>query len=125
MESRSGRSGTYEKEDRSNAKEARANDGHDPMHTGPRRQSEPKETDRNEKGANDCDRHTLLRFELPLVIVLGFLHVVQVGEEGRHDDQRSNENAEERQAEELLPPMVDTNEKDREGLKSDVEKGID
>ena len=77
------------------------------------------------KGANDCDGHTLLRFELPLVVVLGFLNVVQVGEEGRHDDQRSNENAEERQAEELLPPVVDTNENDREGLKSDVEKGID
>jgi hypothetical protein len=58
---------------------------------------------------------TLVRFELPLVVVLGFLHIVQVGEEGR---QRSNENAEERhwQVEELLPPMVDTNEEDQESL---------
>ena len=82
--------------------------------------SEPEETDWEENGSKYGDGHTFLRFQLALVVVLWFLYVVQVGEEGRHDGERANGNPEKRQAEDLSPPMVDTDENEWKGFEPDV-----
>ena len=87
--------------------------------------SEPEETYGDEQRADDGDGHAFLWLELTLVVILGFLYVIQVREEGGHDDERADEEAEERQAEELLAPVVDTEKDNGEGLEPDVEEGVD
>ena len=95
------------------------------MHARPRCPSKPEQTNRDEERANDCDGHTLLRSELAIGVILGLLHVIQVGEEWWHDNERANEKAEERQTNHLLPPMVDADEHNREGFEPDVQKRVD
>ena len=87
--------------------------------------SKPEQRNRGEESTNDCDGHTLLGFQLAIGVILGLLHIIQVGEERWHDEERANEKAEEGQAKELLPPTIDTDEDDWEEFKPDVEKGVD
>jgi hypothetical protein len=112
---------THEEEQRSDAEEARAHDGYDPVYALAGGPSEPEETDGDEEGPDDGDGHALLRFQLAILVVLRLLHVVQVREEGGHDEERADEEAEEGEADELLAPVVDAAKHDREGLEPHVE----
>jgi len=86
---------------------------------------EPEQTYGYEQSADDGDRHAFLWLQLSLVVILGLLNVIQVREEGRHDDERADKEAEERQANELLAPVVDTEKDDGEGFEPNVEKRVD
>jgi len=87
--------------------------------------SKPEQTYRDEQSADDGDGHAFLWLQLSLVVILGLLDVIQVREERGHDDECANEQSEERQADELLAPVVDTEKHDGEGLEPDVQERID
>lgn len=52
--------------------------------------SEPEQTYWEEQSADDGDGHAFLWLELILVVTLGLLEVIQVCEEGGHDDERAD-----------------------------------
>jgi len=59
------------------------------------------------------------------VHAIGLLYVIQVREERGHDDEWPDEESEERQAEELLATVVNTEKYDGEGLELDLQEGVD
>ena len=95
------------------------------MDAGARSPAEPKQGDRGQDGANDCDTHALLRFDLAVFVVHLLLDVVNVGEVKWEGDKDPAQDAEECETKHLLPEVVDFDEHDGERLEPEVEQCVD
>ena len=87
--------------------------------------SEPEQAYGDDQSTDNRDRHPLFWLQVTLLVILGLLNVIQVREERGHDEECADEQAKERQANELLTPVVDTDEDDGEGLEPYVEERVD
>jgi len=110
---------THEEEERGDAEQALPDDRHGPVHALARCPSEPEETYGDEQSADDGDRHAFLWLQPILVVILGLLDVIQARKEVGHGDECAD-----KQAEDLLAPVVATEKDEGKGLKPDLQEGI-
>ena len=115
----------HEEQKGAHGEEGGANNGHDPVDRGARRPPEPEEADRYQKGAEEGGREAQLRPDVAGLVELRLCVGVRVPEEGAHDDEGSDEDAEEGEALAAKIETVDAAKDDGERFEPAVHQGID
>ena len=115
----------HEEQEGAHAEECAANNRHDPVDVGAARPAEPEHTDGDEEGAEEGGLEADLGAEEALLVELWFDVLVVVKEEGDHDDEGAEEDAEEGETLGAEGEAVDVDENDGEGLKPEVEEAVD
>lgn len=115
----------HEEQERADAEEGAADDGHDLMHGRARRPPEPEQADGDAEGADESRGEAVLGFEVAGGVEEGFHVLVDVPEEGRHDGEGAEEDAEEGEAGGARGEMVDGDEDEGEGFEPEVEESLD
>ena len=89
-----------------------------------RRPAEPEQADGKEECADHSRLQTKLGSEFAILVELGLDEFVAVVEKGYHDNNGTDEDAEEGEAFEALREVVDLAKDDREGLEPKVEQTV-
>ena len=89
-----------------------------------RRPAEPEQADGKEERADHSGLQTKLGSEFAILVELGLDEFVAVVEKGYHDNNGTDEDAEEGEAFEALREVVDLAKDDREGLEPKVEQTV-
>lgn len=115
----------HEEQEGAHAEEGAADNGHNPVDRGARGPAEPEEADGDEKGANEGRLEADFGAELTALIELRFDVLVIVEKEGDHDDEGTQEDAEEGETFGSGREAVDPNEDYWEALEPEVEQSVD
>lgn len=115
----------HEEQEGAHAEEGAADDGHNPVDRGARGPAEPEEADGDEKGAHEGRLEANFGAELTAIIELRFDVLVIVDEEGDHDNEGTQEDAEEGETFGSRREAVDPNKDYREALEPKVEQSVD
>ncbi len=111
----------HEEQEAAHAEEGAADDWHDPVDRGAGRPAEPEEADGDEEGADEGGLEADFGPQLAPVVELRFDVLAVVVEERDHDDEGSDEDAEEGETFGPEREMVDVDEDDGETLEPEVE----
>lgn len=115
----------YEEQERADAEKSAAGDGHEPMHGRARRPPEPEQADGDAEGADEGWGEAVLGFEVAGGAEEGFHVLVDVPEEGRHDGEGADEDAEEGEPGGARGEVVDGDEDEGERFEPEVEESVD
>lgn len=89
-----------------------------------RRPAEPEQADGDEERADHGGLQTNLGPEFAVLVELGLDELVAVVEKGNHDDEGTDEDAEEGEPFEALGEVIDLAKDDGEGLEPEVEETV-